>query len=222
MKILDIIKKTKLFNEGTINDELTCSIVGNSGCLLEQKSGKIIDQNNAVIRFNSAVTEGYEEFVGSKTTHRVLNCHYILNIDSESYYNHQKSRFPTMDRYFAYKLENQKLVFKTNPSWELWRKKEILNKMREKNEVYFLDQEFYNLGVKLNNGKEPSNGFIGIMMALKHYQQISCFGFSFYSKSSKGHYYDEIKDNSVFKNHDFDNEKRIFELLEKNSLLKRY
>ena len=127
-----------------------------------------------------------------------------------------------MDRYFVYKLENEKLIFKTDPSWELWRKTEILNKIRDKNEVYFIDKEFYDLGKKINGGKEPTNGFTGIMMALKYYQDISCFGFSFYDKSSKRHYYDEIKDNSLFNNHNIDGEKRIFELLDSNKIIKRY
>lgn len=48
----------------------TCAIVGNAGTLLEHQFGPEIDAHDAVIRFNAGVTEGYEQFVGSKTTLR--------------------------------------------------------------------------------------------------------------------------------------------------------
>ena len=138
MKILDVIRNTKFLRDGEIEKDISCSVVGNSGCLLTKSLGHQIDQRDAVIRFNNGLTNGFEDHVGTKTTHRILNCHFILNIESESYYNHQKTRFPTMDRYFAYKLEGEKIIFKTDPSFALWEKKKILNKIREKNEVYFI------------------------------------------------------------------------------------
>ena len=54
-------------------DFKTCAVVGNSGSLLETQFGFDIDKNEAVIRFNAAVTQGYEQFVGQKTTVRLLN-----------------------------------------------------------------------------------------------------------------------------------------------------
>ena len=51
----------------------SCAVVGNSGSLLETQFGFDIDKNEAVIRFNAAVTQGYEQFVGQKTTVRLLN-----------------------------------------------------------------------------------------------------------------------------------------------------
>ena len=35
--------------------------------------GKLIDDYNEVIRFNSAPTKGFESYVGSKTTLRIIN-----------------------------------------------------------------------------------------------------------------------------------------------------
>ena len=51
----------------------SCAVVGNSGSLLETQFGFDIDKNEAVIRFNAAVTQGYEQFVSQKTTVRLLN-----------------------------------------------------------------------------------------------------------------------------------------------------
>jgi len=49
------------------------AIVGSSGKLLQQNYGKEIDACENVVRFNRALTDGFETFVGCRTTLRVLN-----------------------------------------------------------------------------------------------------------------------------------------------------
>jgi len=51
----------------------SCAVVGNSAAVLLMKKGREIDQHDVVLRFNAAPTSGFEEHVGSKTTHRILN-----------------------------------------------------------------------------------------------------------------------------------------------------
>ena len=46
------------------------AVVGTSGNLLYYHSGASIDSHDAVFRFNAATTQGFEDFVGSKTTVR--------------------------------------------------------------------------------------------------------------------------------------------------------
>ena len=55
------------------------AIIGSSGSLLDVSLGKEIDSFTEVVRFNRAITCDYEEFVGSKTTLRVVNRHVALN-----------------------------------------------------------------------------------------------------------------------------------------------
>jgi len=223
VKILNKIKETKLFLSGRpIDLGDACSLVGNSGCLLDNTHGEQIDSNQSVIRFNHAVTEGYEHSVGTKTNLRILNCHSILNILDDSYYTTQKSRFPELDRHMLYDFKNENLVFKTDPSWQLWRHKEILEKVEQDNNVYFIDEAFYNLGKKLNNGKEATNGFIGLLLALKSCRKIDCFGFSFYKSGAKKHYYEEVNEYNQKMGHDFSQEEKWFLLLEKNEIIKFY
>ncbi|MCO5591012.1 hypothetical protein L7F22_044988 [Adiantum nelumboides] len=50
-----------------------CAIVGNSGDLIKLKLGKEIDQYEAVVRNNGAPVENYTDYVGKKTTFRLLN-----------------------------------------------------------------------------------------------------------------------------------------------------
>jgi len=221
MKLIDKIKETPFVMEAEeFSPGNGCSIVGSSGNLLDAEYGNSIDSSDDVIRFNGAVTEGFEAHAGTKTTFRIMNCHHILNIENEQYFLQQKARHPQIDRYLLNTIEDETIIFKTDPSWKLWQKSHILDPVREKNNVYFIHEDFYKLGNKLNSGKEATNGFMGLLMALKYYSSIDCYGFSFYSPDVKKHYFDEIKNYNMNAGHDFDNEKKIFSLLEKNGIIK--
>ncbi|KAH7858891.1 hypothetical protein Vadar_029118 [Vaccinium darrowii] len=50
-----------------------CAVVGNSGDLLKTKFGKEIDGYSAVFRENGAPIQNYTDYVGSKSTFRLLN-----------------------------------------------------------------------------------------------------------------------------------------------------
>ncbi|MCL7052173.1 hypothetical protein MKW94_001531 [Papaver nudicaule] len=50
-----------------------CAVIGNSGDLLKAKFGKEIDGYDAVIGENGAPIQNYTEYVGSKSTFRLLN-----------------------------------------------------------------------------------------------------------------------------------------------------
>ncbi|XP_078434876.1 glycosyltransferase family 29 (sialyltransferase) family protein [Wolffia australiana] len=59
----------------------TCSVVGNSGILMNNERGALIDRHDLVIRLNNARIVGYEKNVGSKTGLAFVNSH-ILNLCS--------------------------------------------------------------------------------------------------------------------------------------------
>ncbi|KAG5234316.1 hypothetical protein OIU76_000363 [Salix suchowensis] len=50
-----------------------CAVIGNSGDLLQTKFGKEVDDYDVVIRENGAPIENYTEFVGKKSSFRLLN-----------------------------------------------------------------------------------------------------------------------------------------------------
>lgn len=50
-----------------------CAVIGNSGDLLKTKFGDEIDSYEAVFRENGAPIQNYTEFVGTKSTFRLLN-----------------------------------------------------------------------------------------------------------------------------------------------------
>lgn len=51
----------------------SCALVGNSGILKRTQFGQSIDKHEAVMRVNQAPVKGYEKYVGSKVTYRMLN-----------------------------------------------------------------------------------------------------------------------------------------------------
>jgi hypothetical protein len=222
MKILEALKNTKTFVHYTEQPSFgkSCAIVGNSGALLEQEYGDLIDSHDSVIRFNNAKIEGFEKHVGSKTTHRIMNCHSILNINNEEYYKQQKARFPDLNRNALFEFENENLIFKTNPNWKLWELANVLDPVKKKNNTCFIDEHFYDFGLRLL-GKEPTNGLLGLLLALKYCTDITCFGFTFHQDSwDKKHYYEKINPYNLDAGHDFKKEKKIFELFEKNNFIK--
>ena len=63
----------------------SCAVVGNAGTMHGTKYGAVIDSHDAVFRLNQAPTATYEQWVGKKTTVRLLNREWIKK------YSHTKS-----------------------------------------------------------------------------------------------------------------------------------
>ncbi|MDA7838759.1 glycosyltransferase family 29 protein [bacterium] len=56
-----------------MNKKPSCAVVFNSGNLLKYEDGPVIDSYDWQIRFNMLSTKGFENHVGSKTTHEVVH-----------------------------------------------------------------------------------------------------------------------------------------------------
>ena len=152
----------------------SCAVVGNSGTLLESELGEEIDAHAVVIRFNGGITEGYEQFVGTKTTFRILN-----RPDSAS---------PS--------TEAGEVTIATVRDHQLrtW-VRSVIEHPERSDSSYVFDPEFlcYCWSWVGNKGHKPSSGLVGLVMALKTCKTTTLFGFSsssYFSDTSRPHYFD--------------------------------
>jgi len=75
-------------------------LVGNSGCLTTANNGAQIDSHDIIIRFNHAVVNTFEKFVGHRTDARVVNGHCFAGTTSvEKHPAARKDFLPTLPRH---------------------------------------------------------------------------------------------------------------------------
>ncbi|KAL6456089.1 hypothetical protein MHYP_G00359400 [Metynnis hypsauchen] len=162
----------------------TCAVVSSAGAILKSSLGKEIDSHDAVLRFNSAPTEGYENDVGKKTTIRIINSKVMgepeQNFKTSSLYKnltlvawdpspyssdlHQWYKNPDFDLFAVYKdyrtLSPEQPFYILHPRfiWSLWN---VL-------------QANTNENIQPN---PPSSGFIGIVLMMGLCEQIDVYEF---------------------------------------------
>ena len=186
------------------------AIVGSSGHLLERNYANLIDSHDIIIRFNFARVEGYEKYVGKKTTHRIVNHHVFMGTTS-------KDRFPGADPNFIPNLQNQDIILVKPLGGNL-------KGRSPNNDVYWVEDEtWYEYKRLLHNKKDPSAGFIGIILVLSiSPKKISLFGFdqSNTLPLEKRHYWEKVTSHANF--HNYNPEREFVEQLEKENKIKIY
>ena len=186
----------------------SCAVVGNSGSLLETQFGFDIDKNEAVIRFNAAVTQGYEQFVGQKTTVRLLNA-----VD-------YKGPEGTEDEL--------RLTTARGSDVKVWVKKLEQKPEEMRNKSFVLDPEMlcHAWAWIGKHGEKPSSGLVGVVLALKMCEKVEMFGFqskNYFGKFSRPHYYDwERPQKGREKVHPFQREVVLYQSLERFGYLTTY
>jgi len=168
-----------------MDKNLKVIIVGNSPNVLKKKYGSIIDSYDIVIRINKCTTNGFEKYIGTKTdiwatTH--LKYHKDSNNDDKIFIpNNYQDIKQLWRRTPKVKLNNLPSDFPvTNPY------------------TMFKTKEFYKnkLNIYIDNLKnEPCTGLLTILTSTLFYQDITIYGFSFYTESSGNvtSYYRELE-----------------------------
>jgi len=185
-----------LFNLSS--DSKVC-LVGNSGLMKTKEWGKEIDKYDIIIRFNHAPTIGYEKYVGSKTTLRLVNGHCFggsTNVE----------RNPTANPDFLPSLPTQDIICKTWNVEEFM--KGVFNNVNKHN-IFFLNPQFIMEISKHTPGQEPTAGFVMLMLMLSKFESINMYGFTFWEDEYDYHYFEKVPFNANQLGHNFTSEKNI-------------
>ncbi|XP_065141935.1 CMP-N-acetylneuraminate-beta-galactosamide-alpha-2,3-sialyltransferase 1-like [Paramisgurnus dabryanus] len=157
----------------------TCAVVGNSGNLLGSRYGPLIDSKSFVMRINRGKTKGFEEDVGSKTTHRIFY--------PESYWNLENS---THLVYFPFKVADIEWLIRV---YTMENKKNIAEKIN-KDKLMILHpgfMKYVHMNWTESHGNYPSTGFLTVIFALHICDEVHVFGFGATQNGSWHHYFDK-------------------------------
>jgi hypothetical protein len=166
------------------------AIVGNSKVILEKEWGSEIDQHDFVVRFNTAVTENFEKFVGSKTNIRFCNLHIVNCLVSESHLKEHTQNFPEWNSNAILDWKNQALYFK-NVHGTLESSYLHSHFLKNGNSINHIpDSIVRNLENRL--GADPTMGILAIDIISRISNDISCYGFDFYKTIENFHYYEKV------------------------------
>ncbi|WZZ00312.1 hypothetical protein YC2023_072640 [Brassica napus] len=160
-----------------------CAVIGNSGDLLKTKFGKEIDTYDAVIRENGAPIQNYKEYVGEKSTFRLLNRGSAKALDKVV----ELDGITVFLFSFLHEKKQEVLLVKTTIH-------DIMNKMiREvpiKNPVYLM------LGASFGSAAKGT-GLKALEFALSTCDSVDMYGFTvdpgykewtrYFSESRQGH-----------------------------------
>ncbi|XP_043074114.1 CMP-N-acetylneuraminate-beta-galactosamide-alpha-2,3-sialyltransferase 1 [Puntigrus tetrazona] len=138
----------------------TCAVIGNSGNLKGSCYGHLIDLHDFVIRINMGPTKGYENDVGSKTTHRFIYPESATDVDNSTYL--VLSPFKILDMEWLISAFTTKNITRTYKNV-----RPSVNANRHK--VMILHPAFIKYVHEiwlLKHGKYPSTGFLAIIFAL--------------------------------------------------------
>ncbi|PWA15308.1 hypothetical protein CCH79_00008587 [Gambusia affinis] len=166
----------------------TCAVVGNSFNLKGSNYGPLIDSKDIIIRMNAAPTKGYEEDVGTKTTHRVMYPESAVDLDNSTHLVlvpfkildiewligafttgfHGKSYAPIKPRIHA----NKDLVIVISPAF-----------MKHVHQMWLNEK-----------GRYPSTGFMTVVLSLHICDEINVFGYGADRFGKWSHYFETLKD----------------------------
>ncbi|XP_077407710.1 alpha-N-acetylgalactosaminide alpha-2,6-sialyltransferase 2-like [Vanacampus margaritifer] len=223
-----------------------CAVVGNGGILNDSKKGKEIDGHDYVFRMNGAVTEGYEEDVGNKTSVYVHTAHSITT--SLSLFKKYGYKSVPHDEGIKYVMIPEGLRdfqwlggllrgerVPLGPYRKKWPRTYYTGQYNE-SRFYVLHQDFLRYvrnrflkSPRLNKRSwallRPTNGAFTLFLALHTCDTVDAYGFMTkdYAKYSNYYFQRRVKSRvTFFANHDYKLEMRSWEKLHDSVIIRLY
>lgn len=196
----------------TISPDLLLSksiaIIGSSARMTEKEEGNRIDSFDNVVRFNRAPVEGYESFVGSKTTLRVANNH-VFNNNQED-----PEKWTGQPRYFIKNLKNSNILYFARDQAPWWKREENAD---ESCNLYIVDYDLLEILKNQYASSLESDFSIGVgfaFLCVLSGLKPELFGFDIDQESSRSHYWEQRPPAGVC--HNVNKEKELLLFLEEH------
>lgn len=218
-------KKIKLIDPCIFLSE-SVAIIGNSSSILRKKLGRVIDSHDDVVRFNRAKTKSFEDYVGTRTTLRVINNPTFECASIKPGHGWEES---DNDVDFAFTLKNINII---TISPHIIKKDLKIKYSKKENKYFFLEKKFlqfivciyfsknlsifFNLVSILLQRKNFSIGLYTILLCIISGIKPNLYGFDLSENMKlRSHYWE--KAGKVGKYHDLSKEHNIIKkLLELN------
>ncbi|MDC0944663.1 glycosyltransferase family 29 protein [Candidatus Pelagibacter sp.] len=192
-------------------------LVGSSSDLLTERRGKSIDDYKYVVRFNKAPVKNFEDYVGTRTSLRILNHHVFNNTERSmvydekfhlscndnilthhQYQNDYSCRFSNHNFYMSYGKIFEKLI------------------IYEFSNIYKLKNLIHNY-ININKSNF-SLGLFYIFLFIIFKKKISIIGFNKKNKhNERKHYYSDLIKPGIY--HDLKIESEIINILKFNKFI---
>nr|CAF25172.1 alpha-2,3-sialyltransferase ST3Gal I [Ciona savignyi]CAG28327.1 putative alpha-2,3-sialyltransferase [Ciona savignyi] len=162
-----------------------CAVVGNSGNLINSKYGNI-DSHDFVIRLNKGPTEGFENDVGRKTTHRFM---YPATASSLA----QDVSLVLL----PFQPQDVKWLLSALTTGELTNTYQpVISRVTcDKSKIVIISPTFIRYvhdRWTQHHGRYPSTGLIAIIYALHECDQVDLYGFGADSAGNWHHYWEDL------------------------------
>nr|XP_057943189.1 CMP-N-acetylneuraminate-beta-galactosamide-alpha-2,3-sialyltransferase 2 [Doryrhamphus excisus] len=189
---------------------LRCAVVGNSGNLRGAGYGATIDEHNYIMRINLAPTVGYEEDVGSRTTHHFMYPESAKNLAANVSF--VLVPFKTLDLvWITSALSTGQIRFTYAPVKQFLRVDK--DKVQVFNPAFF---KYIHDHWTRHHGRYPSTGMLVLFFALHVCDEVNVFGFGADSRGNWHHYWEQNRYAGEFRKtgvHDADFEAQIIQRL---------
>ncbi|XP_029383967.1 alpha-N-acetylgalactosaminide alpha-2,6-sialyltransferase 2 [Echeneis naucrates] len=222
-----------------------CAVVGNGGILKDSGKGTEIDGHHYVFRTNGAIIKGFEQDVGSRTTHYTFSTNTLMN----SMRNYAKAGYggPPVSKETRYVFlpdhDRDYLMMKAAATHTLVKSGHDKNKdpltlfgkdvsaaklkMYHPDFVRYLRNRFLRSNTLKGKYKDiyrPSTGAVMLLAAVHTCDQVSAYGFMTPDyKNYSDHYYDSIyRPVGFYANHDLRMEMNLWQQLHQTGLIRLY